>query len=358
MPLSERSSHVAPIEVNQTVTRSEIFQQPETWLDTLDRTAACEWTIARPAVITGAGSSCYLAQAIAASRPGVIAMASTDLLVDDAPPVSPNTTVVSVARSGDSPETAGVIERLRRLVPEAQHRGITCNPNGALARLLGPGALVLDPRTNDRSLVMTSSFSNLTLAGTLLGRVEPWRAPIRRAIACTNECLPRIEQLAIEAAQGLVDRVIFLASPVSGGAAREGALKLLEMTCGRVVAKSETFLGLRHGPMSFLDRQTLVVCFLSSDARLRRYELDLVRELRAKQLGRLVANGPTEAPELFDAVVPTAADLPDMLRTPFTIVFAQLLGLHAAARFGLNADNPSPEGVITRVVQGVTVYAD
>ena len=358
MASSERVPQVAPVEVTHSVTRREILQQPETWLDTLDRTAACPWTIETPAVVTGAGSSCYLAEAIAASRPGVAAIPSTDLLVNDPVPVSSSAMVVSVARSGDSPETAGVIERLRRLVPEARHHAITCNPNGALVRLLGSAALLLHPNTNDRSLVMTSSFSNLTLAGALLGRVALWRASIRRAAACTSEDLPRIEELAVEAAKAVADRVVFLASPPLRGAAREAALKLLEMTGGRVVATSETFLGLRHGPMSFLRSSSVVVCFLSSDARLQRYELDLIRELRSKQLGFLVANGPTRAPELFDMLVPApGADLPDALRTPFAIVFAQLLGLHAAARFGINADDPSPDGVITRVVEGVTVYA-
>ncbi len=359
MASSERVPQVAPVEITDSITRSEILQQPETWLDTLERTAACPWTIETPAVVTGAGSSCYLAEAIAASRPGVTAVASTDLLVSDPPPVSPSTMVVSLARSGDSPETAGVIERLRRLVPSARQHAITCNPDSALVRLIGPDTLLLDPRTNDRSLVMTSSFSNLTLAGTLLGRMAAWREPIRGAATRTSELLPQIEELAVEAAQAIADRVVFLASPVLRGAAREATLKVLEISGGRVVAKSETFLGLRHGPMSFLNSRSLVVCFLSSDPRLQRYELDLVRELRAKGLGMLVANGPTDSPELFDMLVPApGADLPDAFRTPFAIVFAQLLGLHAAARFGVNADNPSPERVITRVVQGVRIYAD
>ncbi len=354
----ERAPQVAPVDVTDSITRSEILQQPELWLDTIERTSACPWTIESPAVVTGAGSSCYLAEAIAASRPGVAAIASTDLLVSDPPPVTPSTMVVSVARSGDSPETAGVIERLRRLVPGARHHAITCNPDSALVRLIGGNTLLLDPRTNDRSLVMTSSFSNLTLAGTLLGRVALWRDPIRRAAVRTRELLPQIEELAVASAQSIIDRVVFLASPTLRGAAREATLKVLEISGGRIVAKSETFLGLRHGPMSFLNSRSLVVCFLSSDPRLQRYELDLVRELRAKGLGLLIANGPTDSPELFDRIVPApGAELPDAFRTPFAIVFAQLLGLHAAARFGVNADNPSPERVITRVVEGVTVYA-
>jgi tagatose-6-phosphate ketose/aldose isomerase len=34
-----------------------------------------------------------------------------------------------------------------------------------------------------------------------------------------------------------------------------------------------------------------------------------------------------------------------------------LLGYHLSLRLGLNPDNPSPEGVISRVVQGVKIHS-
>ena len=60
---------------------------------------------------------------------------------------------------------------------------------------------------------------------------------------------------------------------------------------------------------------------------------------------------------LFDAVVRTpASTLPDYLRTPAEIVFPQLLAYELSLRLGLDPDNPSPGGVINRVVQGVRIY--
>ena len=58
-----------------------------------------------------------------------------------------------------------VIARIQKMFPDAMHLAITCNQNGQLARLPRVKSIVLDPRTNDRSLAMTSSFSNLVLAG-------------------------------------------------------------------------------------------------------------------------------------------------------------------------------------------------
>jgi tagatose-6-phosphate ketose/aldose isomerase len=130
------------------------------------------------------------------------------------------------------------------------------------------------------------------------------------------------------------------------------------MTAGRVVAIPETYLGLRHGPMSFLRSDTLVLCWLSNDPVRRRYEEDLLAELRTKKLGRIVCIGtPLADPELAGAVIASSAPgMPDPLRAPFEIVFAQLLAYHMSLRAGLDPDSPSPDGVITRVVQGVRMH--
>jgi len=62
-------------------------------------------------------------------------------------------------------------------------------------------------------------------------------------------------------------------------------------------------------------------------------------------------------PTLCDVSVPASApDLPDRLRTPFEIVFPQLLALHLSLRLGMNPDVGSTRAVINRVVQGMRVH--
>lgn len=328
------------------------------WLDTLDRVARSPLRMALPALVTGAGTSFYAALAIESAWPGARAVATTDLLLDPPRLAAAARMVVSIARSGDSPESAGVVQSIQHALPEVEHLAITCNAEGKLAHLPGVKTLLLNPRTNDRSLVMTSSFSNLCLAGILIGRRGSWKNELNPICAEYERALPEIDADAERIAALGQGRVVFLASPSLFGAAREAALKVLEMTAGRIAPLAETYLGLRHGPMSFLDGKMPVVCFLSSDPAVQRYELDLVSELRAKRLGRLVGIAPAGvAQDLFDTVVSTSAQgLPDWLRTPFDIVFAQLLGLHLSLRCGLDPDSPSPGSVITRVVQGVTIY--
>ena len=340
-------------------TYREIRQQPETWPETVERATGTGFGELGSAVLTGAGTSAYAGMAVEAAWPGSRAVPSTELFLDFAEPLGHRGVLVSLARSGNSPESVAVVEKIQRALPRVRHIAITCNADGKLAKWPGVEALVLPERTNDRSLAMTSSFTNLVLAGVCLAR--PVAADVVEVLARSGETVLREhEATARDLAAQRPGRLVALASAPLLGAAREACLKVLEMTAGRIATLAETYLGLRHGPMSFLDRDTLVLCFVSSEPRRQRYEMDLIEELRTKQLGRLVGLAPPGAGgRVFDAVVSTEASaLPDYLRTPAEIVFCQLLAYHASLGFGLDPDNPSPAGVIHRVVQGVRIYED
>lgn len=340
------------------LTRAEIYQQPETWTETFERVARAPFADLPPPVLTGAGTSAYAAQAVEAGWPGARAVPSTELFLDFRRYLNQSGLVVSLARSGDSPESIAVVSKIQRALPRVRHIALVSNPEGRLAHWPGVEVILLDPRTNDRSLVMTSSFSNLVLAGLALARRAEVEAALPLLCRSVREALPELDEAAARLAEKPPLRAVALASPPLLGAAREACLKLLEMTAGRVAVMAETYLGLRHGPMSFLEAETLVLCFVSSDPALRRYEMDLVRELQAKGLGRRVALGAVED-EAFHLVLRTpASELPDWLRTPAEIVFAQLLGWRLSTALGLDPDNPSPGRVITRVVQGVRIYED
>jgi tagatose-6-phosphate ketose/aldose isomerase len=347
-------------------THAEILQQPALWPDTVERVKDCRFRTqleTGPVIVTGAGTSAYAAAAVEAAWPltdghSARAIPSTDLLVCCDAVFPEGSALLSLARSGDSPESVGVIDRVRTLHPSVRHFAITCNAGGGLAARLGGDALVLDPRANDRSLVMTSSFSNLTLAGLCLRNLDLLRKEVAEIAGTIARSLGAMESAAEELARNVPARAVMLGSRAMSGVAQEAALKLLETTSGRVAAIAETYLALRHGPMSFLRSDTLVLCWLSNDGVRRRYEEDLLAELRRKKLGRIVCIAtPLVAAELADVAIPAAAaQLPDALRAPFEIVFAQLLAYQLSLRVGLDPDNPSPDGVITRVVQGVRMH--
>lgn len=311
-------------------------------------------------VVTGAGTSAYAASAVAVSWGGSVAIPTTDLVLDSKPFFSDSGLLLSLARSGDSPESIAAVEKVQQQFPRVKQLAITCNADGRLASAPAVEAIVLDPRTNDRSLAMTSSFSNLVLAGLSLRYHQQLDAALPPLCRRVELNLPKFEEAARTIARRSISRVTILASRSLFGAAREASLKILEMTAGNVVAIPETFLGLRHGPMSFLRDDSLVLCILSSDPRVRRYENDLIDELRSKQLGYIVAIVPegTDGRSLDQSIPACAGNLPDYLRAPFEIVFPQLLAYHLSLQAGLDPDSPSPNGVITRVVQGVRIYEE
>ena len=264
------------------VTLSEIFSQPSLWSDTFARMQRQSWPklAQEPGVICGAGSSAYAAAAIQAAWPYAKAIPTTELMLDISR-LDGARFLLSLARSGDSPESMAVVEMAAQKYPDVAQFAITCNPEGKLARSTGIRVAQLNPRTNDQSLAMTSSFSNLVLAGLSLGFSSELDTHLGAICERVREQLPALTSLAAEVAKECPNRAVVLASPPLFPWAQEASLKIMEMTSGRVAAMAETYLGLRHGPMSFIDRETLVLCLVSANPRRRLYERDLISELRA-----------------------------------------------------------------------------
>ena len=254
---------------------SEIAQQPALWPTTLERVAAAvgDRSFANlPVIIAGAGTSAYAATAIAEAWPGALAIPTTDLLLQSAkevqfahPAFVDGGVLISLARSGESPESMGVVARMQRMFPAVQHIAIVCNADGKLAQAAGVQAIVLDPRTNDRSLAMTSSFSNLVLGGLCLIHRQQIAATLADVCRNVADSLISWNAAAEEIAASCKERLVVLASGMRGLAA-ESALKAVELTAGKIMTLPETFLGVRHGPLTFAREDTPIICFASSDA--------------------------------------------------------------------------------------------
>ncbi len=120
---------------------------------------------------------------------------------------------------------------------------------------------------------------------------------------------------------------------------------------------------MRHGPLSSVDSHTLFVAFMSTESRRRGYELDLLREIDRKRLGRVrvvvSARGDEDVSALADYSLSLncAADFPDQYRPVLDVMLGQLIGLFASMRCGLKPDQPSPGGTITRVVAPIKLYS-
>jgi tagatose-6-phosphate ketose/aldose isomerase len=364
-------------------TLREILQQPVCWRDTAARLASAEAgallgdLVARQPehiVLTGSGSSVYVGECLAPvlqAGLGVPCQAiAAGTLLTHAPGVLPRGTglLISIARSGDSPESAGVVEQVLQTAPDYRHLVITCNAQGRLATGYRNEprvrVLQLDERTNDRSLVMTSSFTNLLLAGTGLLRaaLNDSAAGVADLVAdIATQLFRRYGNALLAAGSADVDAVLYLGSGAAFGAARESALKMLEMSGGAVTAMCETYLGLRHGPMSWLKRPAPIVAFLSSAPQVRAYEIDLLAELAHKQLGgrRIVIgeNIPANVIGAGDLAIDLAglSKLDDAQQAMLHVTAGQLLALARCLALGQQPDAPA-QGVLTRVVETFAIH--
>lgn len=327
-------------------------------------------------ILTGAGTSALVGECLSSAlarrtRRRVEAIATTDLLAAPGAWLEPATPtlLISFARSGNSPESVAVVELAGRCIRDCAQLVITCNRDGALhqhARTQPRACCILLPdAANDRSFAMTSSFTGMLLAAALaFGLLAPERvgdiAELGTEVLCA--WVPRLEGLVA----GGFERAVYLGSNTFKGLAREAALKMLELSDGRVMALGETPLGLRHGPKTILNRSTVVLAFVSADPYTRRYDLDLLAELRREGTARQVLSVSAATPESQAAAGGSPDDLllthPRRARCddlalclPFAVL-AQSLALLRSLACGLEPDRPNAAGTVNRVVQGVTIH--
>jgi glucosamine--fructose-6-phosphate aminotransferase (isomerizing) len=233
---------------------------------TVDRLA-----FARRIVVTGAGSSLYIAQ-VASS-----AMRSYCQLPAEAVPLSEvllrpqsvfaaeelaNQPLVVVSRSGSTTEALEVIRAARE---RGQHTlAITCRPQSPMAELADEVLAV--PEGDEQAIVMTRSFvSQTTLLmrlGTRLG--DPGFARDLDSLpARWAETEPFVEQ-AFELAATDPSRVVVLGGGAAFGLANEAVLKMTETS--QVPASAFHPLEFRHGPMSVCEPGMLVIGLLGGEA--------------------------------------------------------------------------------------------
>ena len=371
-----------------TFTLTEIYQQPATWKKTCDQIRAhkdelkafIDQVITREdfdVILTGAGTSEFVGNALFPALTGklnykVKSYGTTDIVATPEAYLSRTkpTLLISFGRSGNSPESVGAIDAAEAVCDNIWHLFVTCNKDGALSKRAATTgncyAINLTDETHDQSFAMTSSFSNMYLATYLCFHLD-----------CLDETIAKVEKI-MAAGQSFLDgkygiaqqivneydfnRIVYLGSNCLKGIAQESALKMLELTAGRVVTMYDTPLGFRHGPKSIIDDNTITVVYLSDDAYTRQYEVDLIKEMSGQRKGNKIVAVMSAADEAVSALVDYTViyDLADKNESALLglddILFAQTLAVLKSLSMGITPDNPCPTGEVNRVVKGVTLY--
>lgn len=376
-------------------TPGEIAHQPEMWRRTarlvqeqasslrgfLETSGLYSDGVSPRVLLTGAGTSHYVGLSVVdllrqqfgtvcESRPTTQITPNPDLFLQQGEP----TLMVHFARSGNSPESKAVLEGALECMDESgKHLVITCNRDGTLAEMARAYPdrvylLLLPDETNDQGLAMTSSYTSMVVASQALAGLDSMDAfvdQIDRTAEVGEAVLAEYPDAVDELMSGDVRRAFFLGNNDLYGAATESALKVQELTAGRILAGAEDTLAFRHGPISAVDEHSLVVFYLSARSYTRRYELDVVRQYQDafEELGAEIAVVTPQRPEIeeTDNLSVFAYDeertVPALQQTNIAVLLGQLGGLFAAYGRGVNVDEPSVEKTLyNRTVQGVQIY--
>lgn len=370
-------------------TAKEIIQQPDTWRESVKNLIKNKIEIKSfidsflskkefRIILTGAGTSAFAGEVCEPYLTSLLnkrveAIATTDLVaspksyfIKDIP-----TLLVSFARSGNSPESVHAVNLASQLVDDLYQIVITCNENGKLAKntvndeksLL----LLMPPQTNDLGFAMTSSFTTMVLNAMAvfnINNIENFSSDVDKLSNSVNDFIENNIEKVTSLANEDFERIVYLGSSTSKGIARESALKVLELTAGKVNASYDTPLGFRHGPKSVVDDKTVSVIYISNDEYTRKYDLDLAKEMLAhKKNDKVVIVGDNieedilnKADYVFNVENINYTVENEVLLPLQQIIFGQMLSFLKSVNLGITPDNPCPTGEVNRVVQGVILH--
>lgn len=371
---TSREIHQQPVVWKELVT--DLLEQQETFKGFLTSIYKKHDTVR--VILTGAGTSAFVGDTLVPelarqnqqnvqfeSIPTTdIVSNPTEYLFKEIP-----TILVSFARSGNSPESVATVTLGQEIVTDFYQVVITCNKDGQLAKNIQGDdksiTLLMPEKANDQSLAMTSSFTSMTIAAYVLFTEDVFTKDVAtQVITSAEQLIERLGNTVDEVLGFDFERIAYLGSGLLAQLSHEAALKMLELSGGQVVAIHESSLGFRHGPKSILNDKSAVVLFMSQDPYTRKYDLDILQELAAAKSGmKIVALTETkdeEVEKLADWVISvntgTESLSSDFHLALLYIIFAQALALKKSIQLGITPDNPSPDGAISRVVKGVTIY--
>lgn len=371
---------------SNTHTGKEILGQPQLWIDIFHKIREQKQEIQQffekenintsndiNIILTGAGSSAFIGEIAQysfrkAGFRNTKAIPTTDLvthfidIVDTSKPLL----LVSFGRSGNSPESKAAIELANKYCNDVRHFIISCNNEGELAKKQNESntyAFILPPSAEDRGLAMTGSFSGMVLAASVISNInniEKLEPIISKIATIGKKILQKYSHLLHRISNKEFTRIIFLGDGPLLGCARESHLKVQELSDGICLGKFDSFLGFRHGPKAVVNDDSLLIYLLSNDKNVLEYQIDLVKQISVQNLGmHSLAIGNTPG---IDEYVDSYIKIDELINIPETllpipyILIAQIIGFLKSENLNLNPDNPSQNGAISRVVEGVNIY--
>lgn len=288
-------------------------------------------------IFTGCGSTYYQSLSAAAlyqeltgrsarAVPGGELLLNSQTILTDQ-----KTLLVAISRSGTTTETVKAVEKFKK-----EKRGdvvVISNYDEILSRMADVN-IVID-KGQEESVAQTRSFASMFVAVSAFCARMAGRDDLLSAMVglpkIGDRLMEKYEGHAKEIGENLdFDRFYFLGSGIRYGLACEVNLKMKEMT----LTHSEPFhfMEFRHGPMSMVNQNAVVVGMLSDANRI--HEAKVLSEMG--MLGGIVASfGESEADVCFES------NIPESVRGVLYLPILQLMAFYRSVKKGLNPDRPA-----------------
>lgn len=326
------------------VTYDEITTQTTAWLSAIDRVENQKQILTRIDLgeyknifIIGCGSTYYLSLAAASLLQTITSInaiplpASELFILPEIIYQNGRSLLIAISRSGTTSETLHAVRKFKHN-QHGEVMVVTNYPDSPLAQAADFSFAI--PEGQEKSVAQTRSFSSMFV--TISAIFHLWATgqsimPHSQTLGHTgDEILARYQPLAGQLGRNTgLNQVFFLGSSTRYGLACEASLKLKEMS--QTITESYHCLEFRHGPISMVNENTLVVGLISDTNYTNEMAvLRDVRNLGAKTL--TLGNHRTD--------IEFKSELPAALQNVLYLPVLQLFAYYRAVHFGKNPDLP------------------
>ncbi len=244
------------------------------------------------------------------------------------------------SRSGDTTETLDALKQIKTN-NLSKSFGITCNENSYLYKNSDFSFSLI--KASEKAVVTTKSFTSMALLPLLifnsLSKKNNNSKELKKLPDFGRKVLDKYEDLGKKLGENeKIKKFFILSNTPNFGLAREVKLKILEMTLSW--ADCFNTLDFRHGPKAVVDKDSLIIIFLSDKAT--NYELNLAKELKDFGANLLIFGDivPEEFYNLTDNIVEIGEKVNEWFRGILLLPVIHFLSYYKAIKKGLNPDEP------------------
>ncbi|ROR25293.1 glucosamine--fructose-6-phosphate aminotransferase (isomerizing) [Mobilisporobacter senegalensis] len=338
---------------NSEITYKEIYKQPDSFqainnsieeiYKVLDQVFHSDETYDE-LIFTGCGTSLYLAQAAAQ------VFSSYNKISAKAVPCSelyffPETfledrkvLVLPITRKSYTTEVRMAIDKVRSF-ENVKTLAISCDRDSRLYN----DHMLLSPEADEKSIIMTGSFTSMVYLSVILAMYAGGqRTKIDMMMnykTVAEELLEKMDRLAksIVEEHNNINLFVTLGQGVYYGIANECMNKMKEMG----LTNSEAYYGMeyRHGPMSLVDENTLIISLCHS--KTNETDAGILKEMKSYgATTAAIGEGVSKSMSDADYTLDLDYGYNDDQYAPVIGFIGQFIGYYIAEKKGIDADNP------------------